>query len=114
MQKMRFCVITGEEQPIEKEIDAFFKEVMEEIGIIKDKPLGLQFQEREFEHTNNNDHEFLVRLFNHKRSDGSTRILFYKEQPIAIVVKTRNDANYVEITFFKNTLDLRKSELEHS
>uniref|UniRef100_A0A7C4M569 Uncharacterized protein n=1 Tax=candidate division CPR3 bacterium TaxID=2268181 RepID=A0A7C4M569_UNCC3 len=88
--RTRFHINTGEQDLVQKQIDDFFQEIIQTIGI-------------------NNDHppEFDMQCLNFPRTDDVIQILFCKEKPVAIVTYTRNQSNFIDITFFKNTDEIK-------
>jgi hypothetical protein len=92
----KYIVNTGEDEPVYEAMDEFFRSVVNKIGDRTDGPS-----------------EFEIRVGNHfsRRSeddpsltskDDRTHVLLYREQPVAAVIETRDEMNYIRFTFFEN------------
>lgn len=96
----RYHVSTGDQGPIHKRIEEFFEEIMEKIGIRKDRPS--EFEKRLYCPVGKSAEYEIVTL------DDKLHMLLYKEQVVAVVTETRTDSNFIQFDFFKNIEDLVK------
>ena len=79
----RYHCNTGEGGSAYGEMERFFEAVKAEIGI-----------------PNNSPDPYETRVHNHEQSDDTTHTLLYKEKPVATVLETRDEMNWVNFTYF--------------
>ncbi len=83
-------VNTGDQEPIYRMIDCFFKSTSEKIQ----RRTRAMLPEFEIKVLNSHVHG--------SDTDNVFHLLLYKERVIAVVTETRTDSNYIQFDFFRN------------